>query len=647
MSIDCRALVYDAASDTVCFAAKEWQRYAAQVSGRTVKEAGMNPLPRGALILSAYGDELFPALPDPVKQAAEEVRLDGFAAGVFEQNIYVVGREPRGVLYGVYDLLEHDLGLVFAGPHEGEEYVPRDNALQICRPLVAQSPAMELRILGFHAYTGRTIADYPFDWKRMIDWMAKRKFNGIQTGIQPYLDKRDDVLPALRQRGFLIELGKHAIPELMPPSEVYDEHPDFFAKAPDGTPRLSNLCFSNMAMRQFLLERLKKRVGSLPEVDIWDLWPTDGPPFCECKVCRRRPPGEWILETTTDIAATLMDEAPGVRFTHLAYDYFTRAPEHVQSLPSNMIVQYCDYWDRIQNKPVYDYRQGRAALKTPEQTELLRTQNRPPRDHRQVCEELDGWLEITPHTALFSYYTDLVIKRAMTHVVGAIRRDMTYFAHAGVQGFMDCLTLPQLWINQALNAFALGDLSWDPTQSESAVVRRFVKGMFGADAVHAGVRYYQALATLLNQPCMLGFNPLDLVHRDPMEVEHFAGLVERMIEPTRLAFNEQLAALRQSADAVASDAGASRQAVKEMDMATYQLDWTLRYKFEVYLAHGYKRREKPANALACVERAGKLLSTFRESSRFPEHRGWKRGKADWCAKEEKALAALRADLSKA
>lgn len=601
-------------NEVAVFAGAEWCRYVQAATGHAPQRVAQAEDTQGVLVLACTGDPCFAQLPAKVRQRADDLRFDGFAAGCCEGNVYVTAREPRGLLFGVYDLLEKELGLVFGGPHEGQEYIPRAEAAHITRDLTVSNPGLEIRIVGFHDGTNVPIPELPFDWPRMLDWMAKRKFNGFQAFCEPYAAHRDEILTVVKKRGLLVEYGGHSYPRLLPADELETSHPDFVAKDAEGNLNLRNFCFSNPGLRRHLAEAICARLTEFPEIAIFDLWPSDGAPFCECPECRKKEPAEWLLETTGDIARLVAEQHPGVLLAHLVYDMFTRPPEHAARLPDNVITQFCHYWDRIQNRPVYDYRQGRKALKTADETRRLTARGRPPRDHRQNCEELQGWCELASRPGVFSYYTDLKIKSVIANVAAAIRSDMRYYTLSGIAGFTDCLVLPRMWMHQAFTLFVLGEFAWDNETPASELAPRFGRGVFGIEAEADVNSYYAELADFLNEPSILGYNVLDLVHRSAKETALFAGVIERLVQPARCDMEKALARLDELADTIAARPGVNPVAARELRHATTQLSLVARRNFALYLAYAFKEKGGAWKAADAQRQALELTRAMRDST---------------------------------
>ena len=641
--VECKHVIYDPGNPVAAFAAEEWIRYVGLATGKSVEAVTEPPGDlQGTLILAVTDGPLFDSLPGVLKQQAATVEFDGFVGGVHDGNVYVVAAKARGLLFGVYDLLENEFGLVFGGPHDGEEFVPRGRENIVRQPLKSQNPAIEFRIVGFHGGTsvdfpeyardGRTNYDkgmwpegpsgeYPFDWLKAIDWLTKRKCSGFQAFCAPYLARREELLAEIRKRGIVVEFGGHTYTYLFSPvfdNNYLEEHPEFYARNAEGEIQPANLCFANTSMRAELVRRVLELLDDCPEIDIFDLWPSDGSAFCKCKGCSQKSAEIWLLETTGQVAEAVAERFPGKYLAHLVYDFFTRPPENAGKLPDNVITQSCDYWDRIQNRPLCDYRQGRQALKDAEDTKNIMARGCEIRDHRLVCEELEGWREICVNSGLFTYYGDLIGKKVITNIVSSIKQDMNYFHALGVKNFTDCLDLPHMWMSHALTLFSLAELSWDRTGDPEAIIRKFAKGTFGPGTEDLVSEYFAVIDEMQNKPCFLGFNPLTLFHRDPKEVAHFAGVMERLIQPTQDVFASHLAHLARVLDALDAVGNVNRKAVYELRQSTLLLGMVCHRNMALYLGHAYAGKGMKEEGLRALEEAEKRAAEMWGSKELSE-----------------------------
>ena len=169
-------------------------RFAAAELRRTLQRSGAPPLPivaraDGPRIALAYG-----------------ARGDGFARAPDAQGLTISGAGPRGLLYGVYDLLEA-LGCRWVAPGPDGERIPKMSEITLPADSLADWPALEGRCL---------IIGHDFflhDAEAWIAWSARNRLNTIfihtidaplalaACHMNTWLSRRAALLPMLRERG--------------------------------------------------------------------------------------------------------------------------------------------------------------------------------------------------------------------------------------------------------------------------------------------------------------------------------------------------------------------------------------------------------------------------------------------------------------
>ena len=160
--------------------------------------------------------------PKQIKALIPLIRHDGFIRGVCSGVCYISAREARGILYGVYDLLERECGVVFAGP--GMEYLPDAGNVSLSGRPAVHNPALPVRFIGFHAF------DDAAALPGIFDWMAKRKFNGLQMFANHYMENREVVRrDAAEKRGMQLDIGAHSAFFFLPPDKYLISHPEYLS----------------------------------------------------------------------------------------------------------------------------------------------------------------------------------------------------------------------------------------------------------------------------------------------------------------------------------------------------------------------------------------------------------------------------------
>src|SRR5437773_9825943 len=70
------------------------------------------------------------------------------------------------------------------------------------------------------------------------------------------------------------------------PETNFTSHPEWFAYE-NGQRKPPTLCIANSDMTAELIKNMQRFLDRCPEVDVIDLWHTDGVVFCHCAKCTR------------------------------------------------------------------------------------------------------------------------------------------------------------------------------------------------------------------------------------------------------------------------------------------------------------------------------------------------------------------------
>lgn len=179
-----------------------------------------------------------------------ELSSEGFRwdADLERRRISITGGSGVGILYGVYELIEH-WGVRFHAP--GEVHLPNATRLTLPNSRVCR-PGFEHR----SSYSFRRNRATP----ELLDWMGQNRLN---------LWGADDRVPGMRKRGIRLMSGNH---DLLPVL---------------GLP--TNFCIHDPAQREHLVRRVlhEYMVGMWREADVVDYIGGDWAKRCECDACRR------------------------------------------------------------------------------------------------------------------------------------------------------------------------------------------------------------------------------------------------------------------------------------------------------------------------------------------------------------------------
>jgi len=249
---------------------------------------------------------------------------EGFAIFREGAKLYIMGNIPRGTLYGVYDLLDVELGVRFLA--DEVNHVPRKSTLELDLESRMYAPPIERRTI----------------WEPLGgDSMRRNRLNGASFTV---LDTR---LGGVK----VIGPNTHTFNYLVPPEEYFEEHPEYYAEIKgkrrshyDGI--LTQLCVTNPEVAKIALKTLRSWLG--PEVQenpfnkyIVSVTVNDTPHFCQCAKCRAVNKEEGVEEGATimrfvnHLASQLAEEYPAVSVETMIYGTSIPRTKPV----SNVIIQ--------------------------------------------------------------------------------------------------------------------------------------------------------------------------------------------------------------------------------------------------------------------------------------------------------------------
>ncbi|MBL7697864.1 MAG: DUF4838 domain-containing protein [Chitinophagaceae bacterium] len=425
------------------FAAYQLQFYLKQITGEEipVSEAKPSGSSNKSIYLSLSTDSL--------------LVWDGYRVRTTENEIALTSREPRGLLYAVYDMLEQ-AGCSFVYPGEAEQVVPKKDQLEIHTRDTVVNPVLEHRGFALYGLDKEGLEA----GRNFIDWMAKNRFNYVLVSedrpsdsdgpahgsVWKEVDK--ELLPELKKRGFVIEMSEHCTPVFFPRS-LFKQHPDWFAlnngERKLGPPPYSGqICYSSKAAIEYYGNALAKYAAAHPEFHTIGTWPLDGGEYCECENCKDP---QTVFNAVTNIASKIKQVRPDIKVEHLAYKVQTWQPPNLKKLPENISVLWC-------------------------------------RDEGESEELVKQWIAMTdPSSGVyqFEYYLGDNY-RSRSNVWLRPRYAVDMVQHARTTGYRGVISLAlpvQNWWRTCFNGRFFARASWDPDINIDNELAAFYRDYFG------------------------------------------------------------------------------------------------------------------------------------------------------------------------
>lgn len=252
---------------------------------------------------------------------------EAFLIKVVDENIYITGNSPRGILYGAYNFLEQFIGF--------RCYIKDCEKYDTLKTIEIDEDFIYIK-------------DFTFEYREVYfrdafdgDFAAK---NMLNSNLADLSNKHGN-----KVKWFNFH---HSFSDLINPNDYFDTHPEYFSLI-DGkrVKEHTELCLSNPDVFKLCLDKLRKWIIDNPECDIFsvaqDEWMGHFVKMaCECENCKKideenNSQSGSIITFVNKLASALQEEFPNKLIHTFAYQYSRRTPTKV--IPhKNIIVRLCN-----------------------------------------------------------------------------------------------------------------------------------------------------------------------------------------------------------------------------------------------------------------------------------------------------------------
>jgi hypothetical protein len=275
----------EGASKTEIRSAKVLQDYIKRISGATlniIQEANLKLQP--AIFIGNTGHS--------EQYHTGKLKNESFFIATTDKDVYIKGGGGKGVLYGVYTLLETYFGCRKYA--DIPTSLPADKNISIAKQLMdKQAPAFIYR---------ETYYPPAFD-NEYLEWHKLHRFEDLWG------------------------LWGHSFFKLVPPKTYFSAHPEYYALV-DGKRQATQLCLSNENVFNITVDYFRKAIADNPDALYWSIAAEDGGGFCTCEQCTKDGPSGALIRFVNRVAAKF----PSQQFTTLAYLNTAKPPSQVKPL---------------------------------------------------------------------------------------------------------------------------------------------------------------------------------------------------------------------------------------------------------------------------------------------------------------------------
>ena len=435
-------VVPDKASPAQRYAAEELRDFIEKATGVrlpivAVGALGERALPEKAIVLGESGGQM----------ADRPVGTDGFRILAKPPHLYIIGSAERGVLYGVYEVLERFAGCRWYS--SWRTVVPRRDRIEVPADLDdTQTPAFAMR----EPYWYDVLEHPEFAARLRVNSRSWRQM-GEKYGGDPYR--------------FGGGLGScHTFDRLLSPKDHFDSHPEYFSMVKGRRIReRTQLCLTNPDVLRIVTSNVLARIRKDPGAKFYGVSQNDWYNFCECPNCKAVDDEEGshagtMVRFVNAIAEAVEKEFPDAIIETLAYQYTRKAPKKTK-LRHNVIpclcTIECDFAQPLDKSPF--------------------------KENIAFRNDIENWSRMTDFLYIWDYTTDFAHYTMPWPNVYALQGNIQFFRRNKVKALFEQGAYQGRHADFAeLKAWLLAKWMWNPDLPMKDLLDDFFAGYYGNGA---------------------------------------------------------------------------------------------------------------------------------------------------------------------
>ena len=443
---DCAIVVPADASEPVRYAAEELRDFTEKTTGVTLPIVS-STTGKAVVLESLEKLEHLEGLGNPEGLEGETFNPDAFRFHAEGKRLFITGGGPRGVLYGVYELLERFAGCRwYASWHTVAP--PRDRFEVPANLDETHTPAFAMR------------EPYWFDVHENQEFAARLRVNSRSW-------KRFDEKFGGNPWRFGGGLGScHTFDTLLPPDEWFDSHPEYFSMVKGRRMKSrTQLCLTNPDVLRIVTSNVLERIRKDPGAKFYGVSQNDWFNFCECPACKAVDDEEGshagtMVRFVNAIAEEVEKEFPDAIIETLAYQYTRKAPKKTK-LRHNVVPCLCTIECDF-SRPI-DESQFRENIS-------FRT-------------DIEDWSRLTDFLFLWDYTTDFGHYLLPWANVRALQGNLQFFRRNNVKAIFEQGAYQGRHADFAeLKTWLLAKWMWNPDLPIEPLLDDFFAGYYGKGA---------------------------------------------------------------------------------------------------------------------------------------------------------------------
>ena len=410
-------------------AVKELTDYIEKISGvklPRIRESEYNSGDKA--IILGNNDIIKKTAPVDESQTGDE----GFRIFSNGKQLIIGSAGSRGTLYGVYTFLEEYLGVRWFTPElevipENKTVIIDGNIDRVVRPSFSirrnDCPGTN------DAYRARTKMNVSF-------WNDMDEYGGALTYV----------------------LWDVTLDKLVPDS-LFDKHPEYFAKQPDGTRSTDHVCLSNPEVLDIAIENARKEILACPRKSKYiHIGQKDNTNYCRCENCEKIYEKYGSVSAATIIftnafADALDDEFPDFTFTFYAYGETDSPPSDLSlRCRDNVAPVLCGLHNACRSHPLTEC----GAVDGDDSFLNLFGESEP-----KTAEDFANWVKIADTTYIYDYTINFLNCAQFFSDFETMQPTMEYMYDLGITGYIyNCGDGHEAAFNELRN-YLLHKIQWD------------------------------------------------------------------------------------------------------------------------------------------------------------------------------------------
>lgn len=397
-----------------------------------------------------------------------------------EGHLIINGGQQRGTMYGVYALLDEQLGVHWYTPTY--THIPR-RASATVKPTGHFSPRLFYRF------------DYGYDAIRDAVWCAHNRLN-MQTS-----PKNND------HGGIEAYWGAHTFQKLLPVDEYFVHHPEYYSLR--GRKRISDgqLCLSHPEVLKLVTARLKRYMQANPQFWGYDVSQNDNELYCQCRRCTaiaKRYGGQsgLMLWFVNQVARAVREEYPDKLIGTFAYEYTRSAPRGIRPA-ENVVIRLCNI------ECCFLHPLDECA------------------ENKKFLADMEAWHRLTDKIFIWDYVVNFHYYHVPLPNHGVVRRNVELLTEHGAMGILELGAYDAVWSDfSEMRQWLMARLLWDSSLDADSLAHQFIADYYGPAAADI-TAYYQLLRQLPTADVHFG------CHNEPMEqlyTPRFRQEAQRILE---------------------------------------------------------------------------------------------------------------------